>query len=467
MHRASRYRLYPNQTQERQFVQLCGAGRFVYNELLAEQKREYARYEAGERDRPGASGFDFGRRYARLKAQEGHEWLRELSAVVVRGTGAFQLGSAFSHFSRRRREGQCGKQAGFPRFKVKGVSRESFTIPEDVKVEKKRLWVPKVGWVKMNRKAQSRTRGADPWDGGEARVAVVYRERGKWYVSVLWEVADPDWHWHGGVCGIDRNSENIAGAWCGGRRLIEIPYERIGKYEARARHYQWRASRRERIELKDAAGEPVRTKSGRVVKVASKRRQRLQFRAAKAKRKAAEIRRDFSHQVSADLARNFQHIVLEELDVQAMRRSARGTKEKPGKNVRAKSALNRKMAQFSCMGMVDRFVQYKAVDIIRVPARNTSRACAECGHVEADNRKAEAFRCRACGHTDHADANAARNILNLGLEKLLAGGAPVTGRGGDNEAGAFFMECLVDTADDPSTMQWNYRGSPPDFHTNS
>ena len=43
MHRASRYRLYPNQTQERQFVQLCGAGRFVYNELLAEQKREYAR----------------------------------------------------------------------------------------------------------------------------------------------------------------------------------------------------------------------------------------------------------------------------------------------------------------------------------------------------------------------------------------------------------------------------------------
>ena len=89
MHRASRYRLYPNQTQERQFARLCGAGRFVYNELLAEQIREYGRFEAGERDRPGASEFDFGRRYARLKAQEGHEWLRELSAVVVRGTGAF------------------------------------------------------------------------------------------------------------------------------------------------------------------------------------------------------------------------------------------------------------------------------------------------------------------------------------------------------------------------------------------
>ena len=468
MHRASRYRLYPTQTQEQQFARLCGAGRFVYNELLTDQIREYKRFEAGERDRPGVSQFDFGPRFTRLRAKEGHEWLRELSFPIVRSSGAFSLASAFAHFSRRIREGKCGKQAGFPRFKVKGVSRESFTIPEDVKIRSKRLWVPKIGWIRMNRKAQSRTQGADPWDGGEAKVAVVYRELDKWYVSVLWEVADPDWRWHGGVCGVDRNSENIAGAWCGGRRLIEIPYERIGKYEARAQHYQWRASHRERIELKDSDGEPVRTKSGKKIKVASNRRQRLQQRAAKAKRKAADIRKDFSHQSSADLARLFGHIVLEELDVQAMRRSARGTREKPGKNVKAKSALNRKMAQFSCMGMVDRFLKYKAMNLIRVPARNTSRACAECGHVEADNRKEQAhFKCLACGHTDHADINAARNILDLGLNRLLAGGAPVTGRGGDNEAGAFFMECLVDTASDPSTMQWNYRGSLPDFHTNS
>ena len=465
MHRASRYRLYPNQTQERQFAGLCGAGRFVYNKLLADQIREYGRFEAGEAEKPGCSKFDFAKRYKHLKAQEGNEWLRELSATVVRGTGAFPLGAAFAHFSRRIREGKCGKQAGFPCFKVKGKSRESFTIPHDVKVQNKRLWVPKVGWIRMNRKAASRTRGADPWDNGEARVAVVYRELDKWYVSVLWEVPDPDWRWHGGVCGVDRNSENLAAGWIGGRKLIQIPYERIEKYETRARHYQWRASHRERIELKDDAGEPVRTKSGRQVKVASNRRQRLQQRAAKAKRKAAGIRKDFSHQSSADLARLFGHIVLEKLDMQAMRRSARGTKEKPGRHVNAKSALNRKMAQFSCMGMVDYFLQYKAMDLIRVPARNTSRACAECGHVDKDNRKEQAhFKCLACGHTNNADLNAARNILDLGLNRLLAGGAPVTGRGEDNEAGAFFMECLVDTVNDPSTMQWNYRDR-PEFHT--
>ncbi|MDE0612612.1 MAG: transposase, partial [Gammaproteobacteria bacterium] len=335
MHRASRYRLYPNQMQERQFIQLCGAGRFVYNELLAEQKREYAHFEAGERDRPGTSPFEFGRRFVKLKERQGHEWLRELSCSIVRSSGAFTLGTAFAHYFRRLQEGKRGKEAGFPRFKVKGVSRESFTIPENVKVQNKRLWVPKIGWVRMNRKAASRTRGGDPWDGGKAKVAVVYRELDKWYVSVLWEVEDPNWHWHGGVCGVDRNSENLAADWIGGRKLIEIPYERIEKYEARARHYQWRASCREQIELKGANGEPVYTKSGKPVKVASNRRQRLQQRAAKAKRKAAEIRKNFSHQSSADLARLFGHIVLEELDVQAMRRSARGTKGKPGRGVRA------------------------------------------------------------------------------------------------------------------------------------
>ena len=66
-------------------------------------------------------------------------------------------------------------------------------------------------------------------------------------------------------------------------------------------------------------------------------------------------------------------------------------------------------------------------------------------------------------HTGPARANAARNILGLGLNRLLAGGAPVAGRGGDDEAEAFFPECRVETAGDPSTMPWNDRGSPPGF----
>jgi len=61
------------------------------------------------------------------------------------------------------------------------------------------------------------------------------------------------------------------------------------------------------------------------------------------------------------------------------------------------------------------FVEYKAklagVPVVIVDPRNTSRTCAECGHCEKANRSSQAeFQCRSCGHTAHADLNAARNI---------------------------------------------------------
>ncbi|MFG3438205.1 zinc ribbon domain-containing protein [Nonomuraea sp. NPDC047897] len=55
-------------------------------------------------------------------------------------------------------------------------------------------------------------------------------------------------------------------------------------------------------------------------------------------------------------------------------------------------------------------------ELIAVDPRNTSRTCARCGHVAKDNRLTQAaFACTACGHTAHADVNAATNILRAGL----------------------------------------------------
>ena len=65
-----------------------------------------------------------------------------------------------------------------------------------------------------------------------------------------------------------------------------------------------------------------------------------------------------------------------------------------------------------------RFVAYKAAEAgretIAVNPRHTSQTCAECGHVDAQNRDATVFCCRCCGHVAHADVNAARNILRAG-----------------------------------------------------
>nr|WP_240196854.1 transposase [Nonomuraea lactucae] len=51
-----------------------------------------------------------------------------------------------------------------------------------------------------------------------------------------------------------------------------------------------------------------------------------------------------------------------------------------------------------------------------VDPHNTSRTCARCGHCAKENRVTQAeFACQACGHTAHADTNAATNILRAGL----------------------------------------------------
>jgi IS605 OrfB family transposase len=64
------------------------------------------------------------------------------------------------------------------------------------------------------------------------------------------------------------------------------------------------------------------------------------------------------------------------------------------------------------------FVEYKAkmrgVVISIVDPRNTSRKCSVCGHCEKANRQNQAeFYCLECGHTAHADHNAAINIAAL------------------------------------------------------
>ncbi len=62
----------------------------------------------------------------------------------------------------------------------------------------------------------------------------------------------------------------------------------------------------------------------------------------------------------------------------------------------------------------------------------TSRTCSMCGQESAENRKTKSvFSCVACGHTEHGDVHAARNILAAGraawLQQLNSAGAVACG----------------------------------------
>ena len=51
------------------------------------------------------------------------------------------------------------------------------------------------------------------------------------------------------------------------------------------------------------------------------------------------------------------------------------------------------------------------VELVKVNPAYTSRKCSRCGHIEKANRQGDKFKCKKCGVEEHADVNAAKNIL--------------------------------------------------------
>ena len=110
---------------------------------------------------------------------------------------------------------------------------------------------------------------------------------------------------------------------------------------------------------------------------------------------------------------------VENLQVKHLSKSAAGTTDNPGRNVKAKSGLNRSIldqAWGEFRHQLDYKLDWLGGRLTAVPPQNTSRTCPECGHVSADNRKTQArFACVNCGFEGHADVVAAINIRDRGL----------------------------------------------------
>ena len=119
-------------------------------------------------------------------------------------------------------------------------------------------------------------------------------------------------------------------------------------------------------------------------------------------------------------------IGLEDFNNQNMRKSAGGTRRKPGRGVSAKKSLNREMA-FLAPGMIVAAYKRAAIKtgtrVVLVEPEDSSNECSACGHVSKENRESqEVFRCKAprCDHSENADTNAARNILARAVAALAA-----------------------------------------------
>jgi transposase len=159
----------------------------------------------------------------------------------------------------------------------------------------------------------------------------------------------------------------------------------------------------------------------------SGRRARMKLAVARLKARETDARKDWAEQASTDLARRFDVIRVEDLKICKMTRSAKGTVEAPGRNVRQKSGLNREIMRSGWGLLVKRLERKAPGRVEKVNPAFTSQRCSACGHVAAESRKSQAlFACVACSFTLSADVNAAKNI---------AAGHAVTARGGFRVAG--------------------------------
>lgn len=390
---AFKYELMPTGEQQRDMRRFAGSCRFVFNKALALQKENF---EAG--------GKFIG--YVAMAKQltgwrNGREtpWLKD-SPVHPLQHALKDLEQAYKNF--------FAKRAAFPRFKKKGQG-DSFRYPDPKQIKldqaNSRIFLPKLGWLRYRNSRNAM---------GELRNATVSMSAGKWFVSIQTqrEVKAPVPQSTSAV-GIDVGVARFA-TFSDGSYLA--PLNSFKRHEARLRRAQRSMSRKQKFSSN--------------WKKAKARIQRIHTRIGNA-------RRDYLHKATTTISQNHAMVCIEDLQVRNMSRSAAGSVEKPGRNVRAKSGLNKAILDqgwFEFRRQLEYKLAWNGGWLVAVPPENTSRTCPACTSVSADNRLTQArFACIECGFEENADVVGAINVLARG-HRVAACGEPVqSGRSAKQE----------------------------------
>ncbi len=375
MLKAVKVRLYPTKVQQEIIASQFGTCRYIYNRSLALRKFVFERYGKT------LAAHDLIKRIAVLKKR--HPWLKDADSQALQQS-VRHMDEAYRHFFRRVKKGDT---PGFPRFKSKHHSRQSYQYPQRIRIDGSKVYLPKVGWVKA--------KGLRPEFAGKIKTVTVSLEAYRYHAAILIddgiETVEPSHN--GQTVGLDMG---VAAVVADSEGVIVDPID----FE------------RELLKLRKCHQRLSRKQKG------SKNRQKAKMRLSKQNLRIANMRKDFLHKLSTRYSEN-QVVVVEELNVKNMTKSAKGTEEKPGRNIRAKSDLNRSILK-NGWGMFFEMLNYKTARrggrLVKVPPEHTSQACNVCGHVSKENRKSQShFKCGACGHTANADVNAAKNIRDRGM----------------------------------------------------
>jgi putative transposase len=390
---AFKYELMPNGEQERDMRRFAGSCRFVFNKALALQKE---RFVQGEK-KLGYAGLC--KTLTEWRNGEGTAWLKDAPCHPLQQT-LKDLERAYSNF--------FAKRADFPRFKKKG-QHDSFRYPDPkqfkLNQDNSRIFLPKLGWLRYRNSREVL---------GELRNVTVSHSNGKWFVSVQTqrEVEQPVPTATSAI-GIDVGIARFATM---SDASFIAPLNSFKKHQQRLARYQRRMSRKIKF---------------------SSNWKKTKAKVQKIHTRIANARRDFLHKATTTISKNHAIVCIEDLQVRNMSKSAAGTGDSPGRNVKAKSGLNKSILDqgwFEFRRQLDYKLLWNGGMLLVVPPHNTSRTCPRCGHVSKDNRPTQArFLCVDCGYENNADVVGAINVLERGYRLLACGESALSGRSAKQE----------------------------------
>ncbi|WP_455232997.1 RNA-guided endonuclease InsQ/TnpB family protein [Geopseudomonas aromaticivorans] len=378
---AYQFRIEPNGEQQRKLRQFAGMARFVFNKALALQTETR---EAGGKHLNYAA---MSRQLTTWRNSDETPWLKDAPVHPLQQS-LKDLDRAYQNF--------FAKRADFPRFKKRG-KHDSFRYPDakQFKVDQanSRIFLPKLGWMRYRNSREVL---------GTLKNLTVSLRAGQWYVSIQTEreVEIPR-HPSALAVGIDLGVVRFATLWDGQRETVLEPLNSFAAHQHRLAKAQRQMARKTKF---------------------SRNRLKAKAKVQRIQRQIANARNDYLHKATHTLSQNHALVCVEDLRVGNMTRSASGTAEQPGRNVRQKSGLNRSILDQG-WGEFRRQLDYKATWcggwLEAVPPQYTSQHCTACGYTHAENRQRQAeFLCQACGFEENADVVGAMNIRERGLKQL-------------------------------------------------
>lgn len=397
---AYRFRLMPTPAQEQMFLQIAGCCRWVYNKALEAHQQAY------RRDQQTLSGRELTKFLPYWKKE--HAFLKTPPAQTLQAA-IFDLHDGWSRFFKGQNDRPTWRKHGDdPRFRLSSPDQFKIKRYAGLKRRERFLYLPKMGMsgslgpIKM-----VQHRSVD----GKIKNLTIKREGQMWFASFITQqtvkpIAPFAMHAGAKVLGVDRGVRRPVATSDGVFLGTSVVTPELQAKQARLARAVSRKQEALRARHNIAPGGSLKGIAQPNALV------RAKVRLAKFYSKMARKRKDQAHQISRALVNAADVVVFEALETKAMT-STQKTASSP--------RLRRAILDIS-WAQIESFTAYKAQwagkTTVRVNPAYTSQTCSVCGYQHPRNRMGDAFVCRACGHSDDSDSNAARNIRRLGVAAL-------------------------------------------------